>query len=141
VEAESLVNGVMFGRTIAVLALVIGIILLLSWFLRRQGMGIGFTKSNGKFKRLSVLEIRPIDNQRRLVLIERDSAQHLILIGGQNDLVIETNIRHKQEIETDPSDRVRFRDALAETTEKAAQGAAPVLQPGQRITPTEEDAS
>ncbi|UXM94081.1 flagellar biosynthetic protein FliO [Bartonella sp. HY329] len=42
--------------------------------------------------RLSVRDAAPIDSKRRLVLIKRDNIEHLILIGGPTDIVIETNI-------------------------------------------------
>lgn len=43
-------------------------------------------------KRLSVIEATRIDAKRRLVLIRRDDVEHLILIGGPVDLLIETGI-------------------------------------------------
>lgn len=42
--------------------------------------------------RLQVLETAVIDTRRRLVLIRRDDVEHLILIGGPADLVIEGEI-------------------------------------------------
>ena len=43
-------------------------------------------------RRLKVIENMPLDARRRVVLIERDNQQHLILLGQHNDLVIEQNI-------------------------------------------------
>jgi flagellar protein FliO/FliZ len=42
-------------------------------------------------KRLSVLEVLPIDGKRRLVLLRRDAAEHLVLLGIGGDLLIESN--------------------------------------------------
>ncbi len=42
--------------------------------------------------RLAVTEFRELDKMRHLVLIRRDDQEHLLLIGGAQDLVIETNI-------------------------------------------------
>lgn len=42
--------------------------------------------------RLSVSEFHEVDKDRRLVLIRRDDREHLLLIGGNEDLVIETGI-------------------------------------------------
>ncbi len=42
--------------------------------------------------RLAVTEFRELDKLRHLVLIRRDNEEHLLLIGGPQDLVIETNI-------------------------------------------------
>ena len=43
-------------------------------------------------QRLGVSEYHEIDENRRLVLVRRDNTEHLILIGGVQDLVIETGI-------------------------------------------------
>ena len=42
--------------------------------------------------RLGITEYHELDKTRRLVLVRRDGIEHLILIGGQHDLVIENNI-------------------------------------------------
>jgi Flagellar biosynthesis protein, FliO len=42
--------------------------------------------------RLGISEYHEIDKTRRLVLVRRDETEHLILIGGSQDLVIESNI-------------------------------------------------
>lgn len=42
--------------------------------------------------RLGISEYREIDKQRRLVLVRRDGVEHLLLIGGNEDLVVETGI-------------------------------------------------
>jgi hypothetical protein len=40
--------------------------------------------------RLAVVEFREVDRSRRLVLVRRDQTEHLLLIGGHNDVVIES---------------------------------------------------
>jgi len=42
--------------------------------------------------RLAISEYREIDKTRRLVLVRRDGIEHLLMIGGAHDLVIETGI-------------------------------------------------
>ncbi len=42
--------------------------------------------------RLGVLDAFAIDARRRLVLIRRDNVEHLIMIGGPNDVLIESEI-------------------------------------------------
>jgi hypothetical protein len=42
--------------------------------------------------RLGISEYHEIDKDRRLVLVRRDGVEHLLLIGGAQDLVVETNI-------------------------------------------------
>ena len=43
----------------------------------------------GRQPRLGVIEETSVDAKRRLVLVRRDNAEHLILTGGPNDLVVE----------------------------------------------------
>ncbi len=43
--------------------------------------------------RLAVMDAAAVDDTRRLVLVRRDDVEHLILIGGNSDIVIEQNIR------------------------------------------------
>lgn len=45
--------------------------------------------------RLAVLDVAAVDSRRRLVLIRRDEVEHLVLIGGPNDIVVEQNIRRR----------------------------------------------
>jgi flagellar protein FliO/FliZ len=42
--------------------------------------------------RLVVLEIAKVDRARRLVLVRRDQTEHLLLIGGPSDVVLETRV-------------------------------------------------
>jgi hypothetical protein len=42
--------------------------------------------------RLSISEYCEIDDNRRLVIVRRDEVEHLLLIGGPQDVVVETDI-------------------------------------------------
>lgn len=42
--------------------------------------------------RLGVVDTYDLDRQRQLVLIRRDNIEHLLMIGGVSDVVVETNI-------------------------------------------------
>jgi flagellar protein FliO/FliZ len=52
----------------------------------------GQDRSRARQPRLGVVDIYDLDRQRQLVLLRRDNVEHLLLIGGLNDVVIETNI-------------------------------------------------
>ncbi|CAA2138852.1 hypothetical protein [Hyphomicrobium sp. ghe19] len=43
-------------------------------------------------RRLDVVDQASVDSRRKLVLIRRDDVEHLIMIGGPVDVVIETGI-------------------------------------------------
>ena len=50
--------------------------------------------SGRRGQRLGVAEYYEVDKTRRLVLFRRDGVEHLILIGGPQDIVIESGINN-----------------------------------------------
>ncbi len=52
-----------------------------------------------KMRRLAVLQSAPVDNKRQLVIVRRDGIEHLLMIGGPNDVVIETGFNNPNEVE------------------------------------------
>lgn len=74
------------------LAFVLGLIGLLAALARRMGFGFPVAALKGRGRRLSVVEVTPVDARRRLVLVRRDDTEHLILLGQSGELVIETGI-------------------------------------------------
>jgi flagellar biogenesis protein FliO len=73
--------------------LVLGLIGITALILKRFGGGMP-TSGGGRNRqpRLSVLDSAVVDSKRKLVLIRRDNSEHLLLIGGPTDVVVETNI-------------------------------------------------
>jgi hypothetical protein len=49
--------------------------------------------SGQESSRLAVSEFLEVDKNRRLVLVRRDDVEHLVLIGGGQDVVVESAIR------------------------------------------------
>jgi hypothetical protein len=43
-------------------------------------------------QRLGISEYYEVDKERRLIIIRRDNVEHLVLIGGPQDIVIESGI-------------------------------------------------
>jgi flagellar protein FliO/FliZ len=74
--------------------IVLALIPLLLWAVRRVGgTRLGAPASRGgRQPRLAVIDAASVDGRRRLVLIRRDNVEHLVLIGGPTDIVIEQNI-------------------------------------------------
>ena len=70
-------------------AIVLVIVLLIILVLARSRGG-GIRTRHGQ--RLGVSEFHDIDKLRRLILIRRDGVEHLLLIGPNQDLVIESSI-------------------------------------------------
>ncbi len=73
---------------------VIGLIALLYWGVRRFGAGALSSAAavRGRQPRLAVIDAAAVDARRRLLLIRRDNVEHLIMIGGPIDVLIEPNI-------------------------------------------------
>ena len=49
-----------------------------------------------KHARLAITDAASVDERRKLVLIRRDDVEHLVMIGGNDDIVIESNIRRTE---------------------------------------------
>ena len=57
-------------------------------------------------QRLGIVEYHELDQSRRLVLVRRDNVEHLMLIGGPVDLVVESGIGANKPIFTSPASEV-----------------------------------
>jgi flagellar biogenesis protein FliO len=78
-----------FFAFVAVLAL-IGVA---AWLVRRFATNrLGTNTNRGRMPRLAVIDAAAVDGRRRLVLVRRDNMEHLIMIGGPTDVVIESHI-------------------------------------------------
>lgn len=68
-----------------------------AWLIRRFGSGaLGGHSARGRAPRLAVIEAGVVDGRRKLVLIRRDNIEHLLMIGGPTDIVVEANIVRSQ---------------------------------------------
>lgn len=79
-------------RFVAALVFVLGLILALAWIARRSGLAPLSSRARPEEKRLDIVEVRSIDARRQLVIIRRDSVEHLLLLGPSGDVLIEGNI-------------------------------------------------
>jgi flagellar protein FliO/FliZ len=78
-----------FLAFVAVLAL-IGVA---AWLVRRFASNrLGTNTNRGRMPRLAVIDAAAVDGRRRLVLVRRDNIEHLLMIGGPTDIVVEANI-------------------------------------------------
>jgi hypothetical protein len=63
------------------------------WLIRRfAGNHLGTNTNRGRMPRLAVIDAAAVDGRRRLVLVRRDNVEHLLMIGGPTDIVVEPNI-------------------------------------------------
>lgn len=83
-------------RFLIALGVVIALLLGLAWIARRSGLAgrLGaLAPSSKKEKRLKVIEALPLDSKKRLVLLQWDQREHLILLnpGNAPDLLIDSS--------------------------------------------------
>jgi flagellar protein FliO/FliZ len=72
---------------------VLALIGIAAWLVRRfAGNRLGANTNRGRMPRLAVIDAAAVDGRRRLVLVRRDNVEHLIMIGGPTDIVVEPNI-------------------------------------------------
>jgi hypothetical protein len=50
-------------------------------------------------KRLGVVETATVDAKRKLLLVRRDEVEHLVMVGGPVDMLIETGIKGRPHLE------------------------------------------
>lgn len=80
-------------KIVVAVIVVLGLLALAFWLLRRFGGGrLGGGATRGRQPRLAVIDQASVDSRRRLVLIRRDNVEHLLIIGGPSDVVVEQNI-------------------------------------------------
>jgi len=81
-------------RFVAALAFVLGLMGGLALILKRINLGAMGINPGAK-RRLKIIEILPLDARRKAVLLSRDDAEHLVILGGTSETVVETNIAKK----------------------------------------------
>ncbi len=111
------------------LVLVLGLIALIAWLVRRFGLAQRLAPGSAtprRFRRLAVVEVCAVDGRRRLVLVKRDGVEHLLLLSGNGGgVVVERGIGARS--------TGSFSKTLAETEQdeddEAAEAEADETQP------------
>ncbi|TDQ66662.1 flagellar biogenesis protein FliO [Maritalea mobilis] len=123
----------LLGEDLGNIAIVIGglfitilAIILVVWLIK-----IGFRASRdgtrSKLRRLAVLQSAPVDNKRQLVIVRRDDVEHLVMIGGPNDVVIESGFQNPNEVDQRP--------AAAKTEMPESESMKAQLEPNEGLKP------
>ena len=77
----------------AAFVIVLALIGITAWLVRRLGAGrLGGVGLRGRQPRLAVIDYASVDARRRLILVRRDNIEHLLMIGGPTDVLVESNI-------------------------------------------------
>ncbi|MCB1417631.1 MAG: flagellar biosynthetic protein FliO [Notoacmeibacter sp.] len=85
---EGLAQVIVWG--VGLLLLLILLLIVIRLF--RAAIPGTFIAGGSRKHRLAVIDAAAVDSTRRLVLVRRDNTEHLLLIGGSNDLVVEAGI-------------------------------------------------
>lgn len=110
-----------------IVSVAIGLFAVIAFFLKKKFNLAALGQKLNAGSRLSVVETIAVDQKRKLVLIQKDGTEHLVLVGGPTDLVIETsNASHNAQAPTSESHSV-------DAHQSAPAAAAPALN-------TEQDA-
>lgn len=109
-----------------VMWIVAGLVVLILLFalvrlLRGVNGGTFVAGGRNRRARLAVMDAAAVDSRRRLVLIRRDDVEHLLLIGGPTDVVVEQDIRLSR-------------------PQKPAQPEGPAIGPAMAVAPAPEPA-
>jgi len=119
-------------------------VLVLAWvawfWTRRVAGGVFVEGGRHRRHRLAVVDATAVDSNRRIVLVRRDDVEHLVMIGGQNDFVIESNI---ESAPAETAQRGQPRDRRGRDVPPPAQGRRPLRRetpPAAARPPVREEA-
>lgn len=110
-----------FWTLLALLMLLV--VLVAIRIFRNMTFGTYVAGGRNRKTRLAVMDATALDSHRRLVLVRRDDIEHLLLIGGPTDVVVERDIRLAQTRRSSASS-----DPALEPPQPPAQ-AGPALAP------------
>lgn len=74
-----------------IVGVAIGLFAVIAFFVKKKFNLASLGQKLNAGSRLSVVETIAVDQKRKLVLIQKDGTEHLVLVGGPTDLVIETS--------------------------------------------------
>jgi|GEM_PF-1172196 len=68
------------------------LLMLITWIFRKIAGTAAKRNARNRIPRLSVTDWTSVGEKHQLVLVRRDNVEHLLLIGGNSDVVVENNI-------------------------------------------------
>ncbi len=84
---------------VAAALFVVALVALIAWAFKSFVAGGRNGMIRPREKRLGVVETATVDQKRRLLLVRRDDVEHLIIVGGPVDMVVETGIKGRPHLE------------------------------------------
>jgi hypothetical protein len=85
-------TGALAAQFVVAIIVVIVLFAIIAAFARQRNRNAGPAHARGRQPRLAVMDVAIVDDRRKLLLIRRDNVEHLVMIGGPSDLVVESAI-------------------------------------------------
>jgi len=90
---------------------------LMVWAFRAFfGTSGGSASRKAREKRLAIVETTAVDSKRTLYLLRRDDVEHLVIIGGPVDVVVETGIKGRPHLGPPHDDVIIAKTEVRPTT-------------------------
>lgn len=125
-------NGSAINLVLITLALAF-LLIVIVWIFRKMTGTAARRAMRSRVPRLSITDSTTVDEKRYLVMVRRDNVEHLLLIGGANDLVVESNIVRAQAVQkpvANPKAGAKQAEAIEQpVAENETASAAPVAGP------------
>lgn len=122
--SEGLAQGLALAVSLSVVLILFGLFV----FVIKRLMNGNTPQVRGRQPRIALMDSASIDGRRRLLLVRRDNVEHLILVGGPSDVVVEQNI-----IKNAPLAGTIGRSGPYATATPAAGGLKAPIAPGPEI--------
>lgn len=91
-------EGLSLIRVLASFAFVLALMLALSWVVKRFGLAGKLQKKGGGLPTLEMVENFYLDPRRRMVIVRREKKHYVLLLGQQNEVLIDS---YEREIPAD----------------------------------------
>ena len=98
------------------------------WVIRKKPSSPFVRGGRARQPRLAVVDATAVDARRRLVLVRRDNVEHLIMIGGPTDIVIESRISDEPTTKPAVTELPFEQQAALPKADTALELPAPALQ-------------
>ncbi len=79
-------------KLLIALATVLALMGGLAFIMKKLGLAAERNIKSGKKRRLSIVESVPLDARRRLVILQCDKKQHLVILGPNSETVLDGNL-------------------------------------------------
>lgn len=88
-------DGIDFLRFVISLVFVLSLMGGLWLLLKKMGLNGPSMMTPLDKRRLKIVEVLPIDQRRKVIILRRDDTEHLVILGQSGETVVETNISPK----------------------------------------------